>query len=75
MCTVCPAARSVVGERADAGGQPLGVVEQQDLGHGNLRMSPYVVIETLPDVAGRCRPRIFACVQDSGWQHRDPVPG
>ena len=28
-----PGGPQLVGERADAGGQPLGVVEQQDLGH------------------------------------------
>ena len=28
----------VVGEGAHAGGQPLGVVEEQDLGHGGLRV-------------------------------------
>ena len=37
VCTMCPAARSVVGEAWTPGGQTLRVMEQQHLGHaGNL---------------------------------------
>ena len=34
VCTIWPAGPQIVGEGAHTGGQPLGVVEEQDLGHG-----------------------------------------
>jgi hypothetical protein len=33
-----PRGPQVVGERDDAGGQPLSMVEQQDLSHRNLQI-------------------------------------
>jgi hypothetical protein len=40
----------VVGERDQASGQPLGVMEQQDFGHGNLPMCRRIRAEERPVV-------------------------